>query len=262
MKGAAVSLSVTSAANGALATLQALATPQAQTVISVAPPDARTAQDAAAQPNAAQSLYAAVNGVGQALTAADAADAAGQTVLGLLQQMREAAGVASAPESTADDLDQARSTFQSAASQFGPALAGAGVGDVNLVDGSMVSGLKVPLGDGANASLSPTNLSLGGPIVGTPAGVDTATAASDTFEALGSAIGAASGALSALRSQADQINAHAGVVQQFGQALAAPEGDGDDSVRLLALQVSQQLAAQPQPVANAAPQSVLSLFRS
>jgi flagellin-like hook-associated protein FlgL len=43
--------------------------------------------------------------------------------------------------------------------------------------------------------------------------------------------------------------------------LAAPQDDSADSVRLLALQVSQQLAGQSSAVANASPQSVLSLFR-
>lgn len=264
-----MSLSVNSAAS-ALAALQALsaqeaaggttssATPSAPIQAS-APP---AAADATVQPSAAQSLYATVNGVGQALTASDAADAAGQSVLGLLQQMRDAAGQARAPDLGADARAQLRAGFQAAAGRIGDAVAGAGVGGLNLIDGSISSGLKVALGDGATSSLTPADLTLGGSTLGSPAGVDTATQAASSFATLGAAIGATSTALSTLRGQADQIDVHAGFVQQLGQALAGPQDDGADSVRLLALQVSQQLAGQTGAMANASPQSVLSLFRS
>ena len=68
--------------------------------------------------------------------------------------------------------------------------------------------------------------------------------------------------MSTLRAQADQISAHGSAVQTLGQALASPDQDGGDSVRLMALQLSQQLSSQTSAIANQSPQSILSLFRS
>ena len=265
-----MSLSVNSAAT-ALAALQTLPSGDASAAAPASLASNQTASAVmrdpsvrpSAAPSAAQSLFAMAEGVGQALTAADAADAAGQTVLGLLQQMRQAAGQASAPDLSADARAQLGAHFQQAGADVAHALEGGTVNGVNLVDGSTSTGLKVWLGDGSTASLSPTDLTLGGSILAAPTGVDTATTAATSVATLGEAIGTASVALSRLRGQADQISAHAGFVQTLGQALAAPGDDSGDSIRLLALQVSQQLAAQPAAaVANASPQSVLALFRS
>ena len=172
-----MTLSVTGAA-GALAALQSLSTPP-QTAAS----STSTSQGAAkATPTAsllvstsggganAQALFAAVDGVGQALTAADAADAAGQTVIGLLQQLRDTAGEASAPSTGADRRAELHQAFQSAAAAVAPALSEATVNGVNLVDGSQASGLKASLGEGSTLSLTPQDLTLGGPDPGAVGG--------------------------------------------------------------------------------------------
>jgi flagellin-like hook-associated protein FlgL len=224
---------------------------------------------AAAQPaeqasvGATASLYAVSQGVGQALSVADAASSAGQTVLGLLNQMQQAAGQAGdSGLSTADrqSLDQA---FQASAAAIAPALQSASVGGVNLVDGSLNGSLKVALGDGAQASLSALDLqpdgatlALGGASLAT---ADDATAAQGR---VASAIQSASGAVEGLQAQAGALAGHASLVQSLGQAAAAPSTDGEDGARLLALQVSQQLSAQTGAIANAAPQQILALFRS
>ena len=281
-----MSLSVTSAPPGApsaLAVLQALSmqTPASQTsaqqasgsgAVSGAAPTARppstiassASLSASASAGGASSLFAVADGVGQALTVADAADAAGQSVMGLLQQMRSAAGQAADPSLSSGDRLQLDRRFQASVGQIAPTLAGATVNGINLVDGSMASGLKVALGDGATASLTPVDLSLGGSTLGLPPDASLATpdGAALTLASLGGAIGGASAGLSALQTQADQIGAHAGFVQTLGHALISPEQDGGDSVRLMALQVSQQLAAHPSAIANQSPQSILSLFRN
>ena len=64
--------------------------------------------------------------------------------------------------------------------------------------------------------------------------------------------------------RSDQIQTHLGLVSQMQSALsgAGAAGDGADGARLQALAVQQALAAQTGPVANQAPQALLSLFRS
>ena len=272
-----MSLSVTSLPPGApsaLAVLQALSpkisapqasgsgAPQSATLSSTT--SSSSSLSASASASGPASLFAVADGVAQALSAADAADAAGQSVMELLHRMHATAGQAANPSASSGDRLQLDRQFQASAGQIAPTLAAATVNGVNLVDGSMVSGLKVALGEGATASLTPLDLTRGGPTLGLPADASLATpdGAASILVGLGSAIGGASAGLSTLRTQADQIGAHAGFVQTLGHALISPDQDGGDSVRLMALQVSQQLAAQPSAIANQSPQSILSLFRS
>ena len=268
-----MTLSVSSPTASALAALQALsvqvgAAGSSQTADTTPAAAGLTNTSAthisAATVSAGSSLYALVKGASLATTAADAAGAAGSSVLDLLQQMRQTAADAAAPSLSSADRRALDASFQQAAGQIGPTLGAATVSGVNLVDGSQASSLKVVLGDGSAASLTPLNLTLGGPTLGLSAGasVATATAATSAFATLGDAIGAAGSALGTLDSQAEQITAHVGFVQNYSQALASPSDDGGDSVRLLALQLSQQLSTQTTAVANASPQSILSLFRN
>ena len=264
-----MSLSVTSAPD-TLALLQALSR---QVPSQPAAGAGRTSATDQTSTTAAPSVSASTSfpnppsvadGVAQALTSADAADAAGQSVIGLLQQLRAAAGQAADPLTSADDRAALNQQFQASAAQIAPTLAGATVNGANLVDGSLSSGLKVALGGGATASLTPVDLSLGGSTLSLPADASLATSdgAAAAFTSLGGAIGSASAGLSTLQTQADQISAHAGFVQTLGHALASSDQGGGDSARLLVLQVSQQLSAQPASIANQSPQAILSLFRS
>ena len=264
-----MSLSVTSAPD-TLALLQALSRQVASQPAAGASQASATAQTSATAASISPSVSASTSapssvadGVAQALTAADAADAAGQGVIGLLQQMRTAAGQAADPSASVEDRTALDRQFHAGAAQIAPTLAGATVNGANLVDGSLSSGLKVALGGGATASLTPVDLSLGGSTLALSADASLATAdgAASIYARLGGGIGSASAGLATLQTQADQISAHAGFVQTLGQAPASPDQDGD-SARLLALQVSQQLSAQPASIANQSPQAILSLFRS
>ncbi len=263
-----MSLSVTSSPS-AVAILQALSLQVSSPSSSGAGAVTATSSTKAASvttpaSNGVQGLFSVTDGVSQALTTADAADAAGQGVLGLLQQMRTAAGQAADPSASDSDRATLDQQFQASASQIAPTLSSATVNGANLVDGSLGSGLKVALGGGATVSLTPVDLSLGGSTLSLPADASLATAkgAASAYASLGGAIAGAGAGLSTLQTQADQIGAHAHFVQTLGQALASPAQDGGDSVRLMALQVSQQLSAQPAAIANRSPQSILSLFRS
>ena len=265
-----MSLSVSSPAASALAALQALSLQAGASgssqpaTTAVSGPSLFGANSVIATASAGSSLYALVEGAGQATTVADAASATGSSVLDLLQQLRQTAASAADTSLSSADREALNADFQATAGQINPTLADAAVNGVNLVDGSQASSLKVALGDGSSASLTPLNLTLGGPTVGLSprASVATATAAASAFATLGDAIGATSSALATLGSQADQITAHLGFVQSFNQVLASPGGDDGDSARLLALQLSQQLSGQTISMANASPQSILSLFRN
>ena len=263
-------------ASGALAALQALSSTSASSVStssasgstsSASNPTASASNSLASVVSgsgASQALFAAVDGVGQALSAADAAGAAGQTVVGLLQQMRDAAEQAGDPQVDGGRRADLHRAFFTAAGSVAAALSGATVNGANLIDGSTSAGLKASLGGGATASLTPLDLNLGGPTLNLPANVSvaTATAAASAVSALGDAIGAAGKALSTLQAQADQLRTHGSALQALGGALASPGDDSGDSVRLMALQIGQQLSITQGSVANTAPQSILSLFRS
>ncbi len=268
-----MSLSVTSAP-GALTVLQTLPqqTPSQPAVDTAAAAPATVASVSTTASTtisgSAQGLFATAEGVSQALTLADAADAAGQAVIGLLQQMRTAASQAANPSASASDRLALSQQVQAGAARITPTLAAATVNGVNLVDGSSKTGAKVALGDGATASLTPVDLSLGGSTLdgAVNASMTTSDEAASTVASLGGTIGRASAGLATLQTQADQISAHASFVQTLGQALAAPAvtstDDDGDSMRLLALQVSQQLSTQSSAIANQSPQAILSLFRS
>ncbi len=269
-----MSLNVTSAPQ-TLALLQALSRPipspqttsPSQTSIIgqvEAPTHAVVPGGAAGTGTSVQHMFTAADGVAQALTAADAADAAGQAVVGLMQQMHTYAGQAADPSTSDSDRAGLDQQFQASAGQIGATLSTATVNGANLVDGSMGSGLKVTLADQSTASLTPVDLTPGGATLGLPAQASIATpqAAASARASLATAIGAASAGLSTLQAQADQISAHTGFIQT--QASASPRSadpDGD-SARLMALQVSQQLSAQSTAIANQSPQAILSLFRS
>jgi len=115
------------------------------------------------------------------------------------------------------------------------------------------------------ASLSGVNLSLGGPLIGLPAGAslsDPATAAS-LADQLGAAIDNVGQAVSQLSAQGDSIQTNLALVAQAGLSSSAgvdPTLDGD-SARLTALSVQQQLAVSGDSIGNQAPQSILALFR-
>ncbi len=269
-----MSLNVTSAPN-TLALLQALSrsasSPQAASSgqtsgagrLGAASP-AGASDVTASGSGGVQHLFAAADGVAQALTLADAADVAGQGVINLLRQMHAPAGQAADPAASASDRTGLEQQFQTSAGQIAATLSAATVNGANLVDGSMASGLKVTLADQSTASLTPVDLTLGGSTLGVSAQASLATpeAAASVQASLKGALGGAVAGLTTLQAQADRISAHTGFLQTLASASVTSTDQDGDSARLMALQVSQQLAAQPTAIANQAPQSILSLFRS
>ena len=184
---------------------------------------------------------------------ADAAIASGSIVEGLISQMRDAAVSASDPNISSDARAALNTGFQSGLSQIQAAVSAAGVGGVNLIDGSASSQ--------TSGGLATYNFSLGGPAIGVPAGAslsDPATAAS-IADQLQTALGNVGSALGTLTDQADSIEDDLAGSLATGSSGVDPSLDADGA-RLAALQVQQQLGAGSGSIGNQSA-SILALFR-
>jgi hypothetical protein len=184
---------------------------------------------------------------------ADAAIASGSIVEGLISQMRDAAVSASDPNISSDARAALNTGFQSGLSQIQAAVSAAGVGGVNLLDGSASSQ--------TSGGLATYNFSLGGPAIGVPAGADLsdpATAAS-LADQLQTALGNVGSAVGTLTDQADSIEDDLAGSFATGSSGVDPSLDADGA-RLAALQVQQQLSAGSGSIGNQSA-SILALFR-
>jgi flagellin len=201
-------------------------------------------------------------GLNSAAGIADLAIGAGQTVASLLGALRGQASAAQDPTLDAAVRDGLNADLQATLTQISTTVQHASFDGVNLLDGTSGS-LKIPGG----GSLTPQNLTLGGPVlvISPYATLDSPAAATQAVAAVDASGANLDQALSALSDQAGQISAHGAILGQLSSALkgglpSSPDA-GAEGARLLALQVQQQLSAQSQPIANQSPQLVLSLFR-
>jgi flagellin len=259
-----ISIQSTSAALTALDTL----TPQQASALAAA-----TATQADSQSGTSSSIIDLTGGVSatpigdlsDAASAADAAVAAGTTVESLLAQLRQDAVTASDPGLDSDTRAALNAGFSSGLAQIQKAVASAGVGGVNLIDGSLGS----PITAGGAVTLTPTNLSLGGPLIGLSADAslsDPSTAAAIAAQ-LGTAVDNVGQAVGQIAAQDQAINGHLVVVAQAAASLssgsaATINGDLDsEGASLQALQVQQQLQSGGGSIANQSPLAILALFR-
>jgi flagellin len=201
-------------------------------------------------------------GLATSASIADAAVAAGSSIQDILSQIRQDAVAASSPSLDDDTRAALNSGFQAGLSQIQAAVAGAGVGGVNLIDGSVSGQLSAQQAPGA--TLTATNLSLGGPLIGLSAGAsldDPADAAALTDQ-LGQAIDNVGQAVGQIAAQSQAINSHLAVVAQASASLSGVDPNLDaDGARLAALSVQQQLTLTNAPIGNQTPTAILSLFR-
>jgi flagellin len=184
---------------------------------------------------------------------ADAAVASGSIVEGLLEQMRNAAVSAANPDLSSEARASLNAGFQSGLSQIQAAVGAAGVDGVNLIDGSASAQ--------TSGGLATYDLSLGGPVIGVPAGAslsDPATAASlaDQLTSAMSGVGQAVGKISG---QSDALQSAFAAQVQSGSSGFDPTL-GADGARLAALQVQQQLSGGGS-IVNQTPAAILALFR-
>jgi flagellin len=201
-------------------------------------------------------------GLNSAAGIADLALGAGQTVAGLLTTLKGEAASGQDPALDPATRDSLNIDFKATLGRIATTVQDASYAGVNLLNGASGS-VKIPGG----GSLTPQNLTLGGPIlvVSPTASLGSADDSASALADINTSISNLDTALQALSGQASQISAHGAIVSQLSTALNAglpsSADAGADGARLLALLVQQQLGAQGQPIANQSPQLVLSLFR-
>lgn len=136
---------------------------------------------------------------------------------------------------------------------------------VNLIDGSLSGAVQAPLDGTSTVTLSATNLTATGPLIGLPTGsnlLDPAAAAS-AAATLDTAIGAVGQAVGQIAGEGQAIQDHLDLAAQADLAAGGgvnPNLD-QDGARLQALQVQQQLAAGGYAISGTGSQAVLALFR-
>jgi flagellin len=216
-------------------------------------------------------LDAVTQSLGRATSISDVATAAGQTVVNLLNQLKQDAVSASDPTLDTPSRQAFNNDFQNLLGQITTTVGNASFDGANLLDGSSSGNLNVlASADGSSfLTLSGTDLSLGGSVitVGATSSLGTTTAAGLALSQLNTSLSNVTDALANLGAQADQITAHTSFVSQLSDTLQTGIGDlvdanmGAESAKLQALQVQQQLGVQALSIANQAPSVILSLFR-
>ncbi|HLY79457.1 MAG TPA: flagellin [Caulobacteraceae bacterium] len=261
-----MSISIQSSAAAQLATLEALTSQSGKAAGAGATSllNATTPQDASSSIIDLSGGSAATGGVATGLATAasiaDAAVASGTTIEGLLAQMRQDAVSASDASLDSDSRAALDSGFKANLAKIQQAISAAGVGGVNLLDGSTNGDASV-----SAATLSGVNLSLGGPVIGVGAGAslgDPSGAAAIATQ-LGAAIDKVGQAVDQISAQGQAIESHLSLVAQAGLSVSGVNGGLDaDGARLAALQVQQQMSLTSGAVANQSPNAILALFQA
>lgn len=216
-------------------------------------------------------LSAVKSSLDRAMSVADVASTAGQTISDLLNQMKEKVVAGTDPSIDAQSRAAINSDFKALIRQVQEVLTNAEFDGTNILNGSLTSDIQfLANADGTtHITLGVQNLSLGGSIltVAATASISTATLAASVMTQLDASISQVNQALGVIGSQSKQIEAHNGFVSKLSDVLESGVGnlvDADmakESAKLQALQVQQQLGAQALSIANSAPQIILSLFK-
>ncbi|MET0547294.1 MAG: flagellin [Caulobacterales bacterium] len=218
------------------------------------------------------SFGAVKNSLNRAQSIADVALAAGSSVSDLLVSAKEKILAALDPSIDTASRTAYNNDFKSILRQITSVLNNAVFDGANILNGSLAADIGF-IAD-ANAAQALTlqreTLSLGGSIItlAATASIGTVALASAARTALDTSLDNVNAALGRLGSKAKQIENHNIFVTKLMDSLTTGVGnlvDADlatESAKLQALQVKQQLGVQAISIANQAPQTILSLFRS
>jgi hypothetical protein len=198
-----------------------------------------------------------------AVSISDAAVSAGSNIRDLLGRMRQTALAAADPSLGQDERQGLDQSFKSDLAQIQATIGQAEVGGVNLIDGSVTG---APQADGDGELLLGTDLTAAGPLVGlaSDANLSDPAAATGLADQLTGAIGRVGNAVDQLEAQGQAVTDHLSLVSQAASSTppdALDPGSSLDGVRLLALQLRQDLASSGGPLVSQAPQSILALFQ-
>jgi flagellin len=220
---------------------------------------------------AAGALDAIKQGVSRGSSIVDIAVSAGETISDLLVQMKQKAVAADDPSLDPASRQALNEDFHALIQQIQSVTQNASFDGANLLDGSLPSGLVV-LAD-ANAqntiTIGTESLSLGGSIISLTANqnVLSQSSASIALAQVDASTKNVNAALARLGSAGKKLDQHLTFLGKLQDAFNGAIGnmvDADmaqESAKLQALQVKQQLGVQALSIANSQPQLLLSLFR-
>ncbi len=214
-------------------------------------------------------LSAVSQSVGRAISIIDVSLAAGETISDLLVQMKEKVVAANDPSLDTASRNAYNEDFQALLQQLRSVVANAEFDGANLLDGSITS---ISILADADASISITlqaeNMNVSGSIItlASTANLTTLTAAASALTVLNNSLANVNASLARVGSTAKKLETHLVFLSKLEDALQAGIGNlvdadlADESAKLQALQVKQQLGVQALSIANSRPQILLSLF--
>jgi flagellin len=202
----------------------------------------------------------------------DLAIASGESVMELLNEMKGKALAASQPGLSASAQAQLDIDFTQLRDQVTSIVANAVYDGANMSNGTAAANGAVALGDAAganNITIAGANIGLGGTIVTVATTSNASTQANAT-----TALGLVNASINNLGTQlatwgagAKRVEMHKQFISKMQDSLNSGVGsitDADlsqESAKLSALQVKQQLGIQALSIANSSAQQALSLFR-
>jgi flagellin len=193
--------------------------------------------------------------------------AAGDTVVGLLDQMREKALAAADTSLKTAALNALKTDFNSLREQITKAVNNSKFNGRSLADGATAKLEFLQNENGDAFTVASATISLVGLGLTSTTSFTTASAAKTMITTLDTAIQTALNKLSSLGTQAASLDSHMAFIGKLQDSLEAGVGnmvDADlakESARLTALQTKQQLGVQALSIANQAPSMLLGLFR-
>jgi len=217
------------------------------------------------------SLNAVTMSLSRAESISDTAIAAAEKVSDLLIEMKETITAATGEDLTEEQRATWMSRFADQKKQIEAFIRNATFDDANILDGSKPQGVNFIADSEANVTLSIAGRNflpgIGIVTLDTHHDLHNVQNAYEAKAALEQSIQNVGDQLTEMVAERKRIEAQKGFVGKLADALAAGVGrlvDADlayESALIQALQVKQQLAAQAVGIVNAAPQTLLSLFR-
>jgi flagellin len=213
---------------------------------------------------------AVMSSINNATSAVDVALSAGQSISDLLIQMKQKA--LSAADSSLDTASRQalNANFTALRDQITTIVKNAVFNGFNLVDGSTNQISALASADGSRRiSTAAQKMSLSGTIVTVKATstISTQAKASTLVATIQSSLTNVNSALAKLSAGAAKFSIQGTFAQKLSDTLTQGIGNlvdanmAQESAKLQALQVRQQLGIQALSIANQAPQTILSLFR-
>jgi flagellin len=221
------------------------------------------------QRNAAGTLDSVKLSLQRSQSALDVAIAGGQTISGLLNQIRSKTLAGTDTSLSATDRTVLNNDVQSLIQQITNVVDSADFNGANLIKSGATPISTLTDANASVYTIQPQALSVGGANITFSAGASfaTATQASNLLSLVTASISKVNAAVTSLGVSSASVTAHLTFVSRFQDTLTAGSGnlvDADvakESAALTALQIKQSLAAQTLSITNSAPQILIGLFR-